>query len=97
MCATRVDERVELSERRLLALMREGVTSVEIKSGYDLDLDDELKLVELPRSHGRSARAVAVDQPVGDPSSKSTLIATLKIAQSTAVLLCILVSNFSQR
>lgn len=77
--------------------MRKGVTSIEIKSGYDLSLDDELKLVELPRTQVQSARAVAVDQPVGDPNSKSTLMATLKIAQSTAVLLCILVSNFSQR
>jgi imidazolonepropionase len=33
----------------LQALMREGVTSVEIKSGYGLSLDDELKMLRAAR------------------------------------------------
>ena len=38
------DQLVKESELRLQSLMREGVTSVEIKSGYGLDLENELKL-----------------------------------------------------
>lgn len=37
------------SEARLLNLMREGVTTVEIKSGYGLNLDDELKMLRVAR------------------------------------------------
>ncbi|MGE6360960.1 imidazolonepropionase [Psychrobacter cibarius] len=33
------------SEKRLVALMKEGVTSIEIKSGYGLDLDTERKML----------------------------------------------------
>src|SRR5699024_1505047 len=33
------DELFAQSEKRLLALIKEGVTSIEIKSGYGLDLD----------------------------------------------------------
>lgn len=38
-------ELVEASLPRLQALAREGVTSIEIKSGYGLDLDTELKML----------------------------------------------------
>ncbi|MDX1443045.1 MAG: imidazolonepropionase [Gammaproteobacteria bacterium] len=41
-----VDELVEQSLPRVLALAAEGVTSMEIKSGYGLTLDDELKMLE---------------------------------------------------
>jgi imidazolonepropionase len=48
------------SESRLDALMREGVTTVEIKSGYGLDLDTELKMLrvarELGEKHGLTVR-----------------------------------------
>lgn len=40
------------SRARLLSLMREGVTTVEIKSGYGLTLDDELKLLRVARRLG---------------------------------------------
>ncbi|WP_288997746.1 imidazolonepropionase [uncultured Psychrobacter sp.] len=53
--ATRAANEEELftqSEKRLLALMREGVTSIEIKSGYGLDLDTEHKMLKVARALG---------------------------------------------
>lgn len=53
--ATRTASEEELftqSEKRLLALMREGVTSIEIKSGYGLDLDTERKMLKVARALG---------------------------------------------
>ncbi|WP_367111385.1 imidazolonepropionase [uncultured Psychrobacter sp.] len=40
------------SEKRLLALMKEGVTSIEIKSGYGLDLETERKMLQVARKLG---------------------------------------------
>lgn len=40
------------SERRLHALMREGVTTIEIKSGYGLDIDTEKKMLRVARRLG---------------------------------------------
>ncbi|MCE7626944.1 imidazolonepropionase, partial [Vibrio fluvialis] len=40
-----VDELVELALPRLDGLLRSGVTSVEIKSGYGLTLNDEVKML----------------------------------------------------
>ena len=40
------------SEKRLTALMKEGVTSIEIKSGYGLDLDTERKMLTVARQLG---------------------------------------------
>ena len=40
------------SEKRLLALIKEGVTSIEIKSGYGLDLDTERKMLIVARKLG---------------------------------------------
>lgn len=42
-------ELFELAKDRLNALAREGVTTVEIKSGYGLDTDTELKLLRVAR------------------------------------------------
>ena len=39
----------QASECRLLSLKKEGVATVEIKSGYGLDLDTELRLLEVGR------------------------------------------------
>lgn len=47
-----VDELVELSEPRLCALLKEGVTSVEIKSGYGLSLEGELNMLRAARLLG---------------------------------------------
>ncbi|MEK6199806.1 MAG: imidazolonepropionase [Psychrobacter sp.] len=40
------------SEKRLLALIKEGVTSIEIKSGYGLDLETECKMLKVARALG---------------------------------------------
>ncbi|MEP7070111.1 MAG: hypothetical protein ABI789_12760, partial [Usitatibacter sp.] len=53
--ATRAAGNAELraaSARRLAALMSEGVTTVEIKSGYGLDADNELRCLRIARSLG---------------------------------------------
>ncbi|HUG22790.1 imidazolonepropionase [Piscinibacter sp.] len=41
------------SEKRLRRLMNHGVTTVEIKSGYGLSLDDELKCLRVARELGQ--------------------------------------------
>ncbi|MDN7124813.1 imidazolonepropionase [Pseudidiomarina terrestris] len=58
-------ELVELATPRLAALMAEGVTTVEIKSGYGLSLADERKQL-------RAARQLASAHPV---SVQTTLLA----------------------
>jgi imidazolonepropionase len=40
------------SRPRLLSLLREGVTTVEIKSGYGLDLDTEIRMLRVARRLG---------------------------------------------
>ena len=52
-----LEELVEASRPRLQALMRGGVTTVEIKSGYGLDIESELKML-------RAANALAESEPV---------------------------------
>lgn len=46
------DELIEQSLPRILALKTEGVTTVEIKSGYGLDLPSELKMLKTARRLG---------------------------------------------
>ena len=43
----------ERAERRLRRLMSEGVTTVEIKSGYGLDTETEMKMLRVARKLGR--------------------------------------------
>jgi len=60
VAATRMlseDELVEQARPRLEALINEGVTTVEIKSGYGLTLQDELKML-------RAAKKLAADYPI---------------------------------
>ena len=45
---------VEASRPRLRALMRGGATTVEIKSGYGLDIETELKMLRAARTLGES-------------------------------------------
>lgn len=59
------DDLVAESLPRLDALIAEGVTTIEIKSGYGLDVENELKQL-------RAARALANRRPV---SVKTTLLA----------------------
>jgi len=56
--ATRATSEEELHDAalaRLRALAREGVATVEIKSGYGLDLDTELKMLRVARRLGESS------------------------------------------
>lgn len=41
-----LEELIDSAARRLAGMVREGVTTVEIKSGYGLDLENELKQLE---------------------------------------------------
>jgi imidazolonepropionase len=55
MRATRAADEASLlagAEKRLARLMADGVTTVEIKSGYGLCLDDELKMLRVARDLG---------------------------------------------
>ncbi|WP_298716016.1 imidazolonepropionase [uncultured Oceanisphaera sp.] len=47
------DELFAAARPRLQALMADGATTVEIKSGYGLDLDNELKMLRVARRLGR--------------------------------------------
>jgi len=49
-----LDELVEQARPRLRALMGGGCTTVEIKSGYGLDVPSELKMLEAARALGES-------------------------------------------
>ena len=50
--AASIEEIFAQSEKRLLPLIKEGVTSTEIKSGYGLDLDTERKMLTVARQLG---------------------------------------------
>ncbi len=52
--AATLDELVEASRPRLRALMQGGVTTVEIKSGYGLDIETELKMLRAARALGEN-------------------------------------------
>jgi imidazolonepropionase len=59
VAATRAASREELvasASRRLVGLTREGVTTIEIKSGYGLDLETELKMLAAARELAREVR-----------------------------------------
>jgi imidazolonepropionase len=42
------------SEKRLRSLLKEGITSVEIKSGYGLDLENEMKMLRVAKELGHA-------------------------------------------
>jgi imidazolonepropionase len=48
------DELFRSSEKRLRSLLKEGVTTVEIKSGYGLEMESELKMLRVARELGRA-------------------------------------------
>ncbi len=55
--ATRIaseDELFRSAEKRLRALLKEGVTTLEIKSGYGLDTLNEIKMLHVARELGRA-------------------------------------------
>ncbi len=57
VCATRAaseDELLASASQRVRALLRDGVTTIEIKSGYGLDLASERKMLRVIRRLGES-------------------------------------------
>jgi imidazolonepropionase len=54
--AATLEELVEASRPRLRALMQSGVTTVEIKSGYGLDIETELKMLRAAKALGASEK-----------------------------------------
>lgn len=56
---------VEQSAPRLAALISEGVTTVEIKSGYGLDLDTELRMLRVARKLGQTHPVTVVPTYLG--------------------------------
>ncbi|HKR23824.1 MAG TPA: imidazolonepropionase [Allosphingosinicella sp.] len=54
-------ELIEAARPRLRALMAGGVTTVEIKSGYGLDIETELKMLQAARALGES-EAVRIER-----------------------------------
>jgi imidazolonepropionase len=59
------DQLVESARPRLAALVSEGVTSIEIKSGYGLDLDTELKVLRAARRLGEGNEVDVVTSFLG--------------------------------
>jgi imidazolonepropionase len=59
------DALVAQSRARLDALMAEGVTTVEIKSGYGLDAESEVKMLRAARRLAREARVTVVTSFLG--------------------------------
>ena len=49
-----LEELIEESRPRLRALMQSGVTTVEIKSGYGLDIETELKMLKAAKALGET-------------------------------------------
>jgi imidazolonepropionase len=56
---------LEQSALRLMALMQEGVTTVEIKSGYGLDLETELRMLRVARQLGEKYPLTVVPTYLG--------------------------------
>jgi imidazolonepropionase len=84
MRATRAASEPELIQAalpRLDALLAEGVTTVEIKSGYGLSLDDELKSLRAARALA-DIRRVAVTTTFLAPTPCRPNIATTRTAMS---------------
>ncbi|SER99634.1 imidazolonepropionase [Sphingobium sp. YR768] len=68
MKATRAASETALlasAQRRVAALVAEGVTTIEVKSGYGLTLDDEMKMLRVARALG----------PAADVTVRTTLLA----------------------
>ena len=68
VCATReADEQALYSQSssRLRALIEEGVTTVEIKSGYGLDLETELRMLRVARQLGEKHPITVVPTYLG--------------------------------
>ncbi len=100
------DELVAQSLPRLDALMAEGVTTVEIKSGYGLDLDNETKSLQAARRLG-DVRPVTVrttflgahalpPEAAGDKDAYIDLVATQMLPAIAAAGLADAVDGFCE-
>lgn len=58
--AASLGELVAQARPRLRALMRGGVTTIEIKSGYGLDIETELKMIEAAKALGEAEKVRVV-------------------------------------
>ena len=68
VAATRESDEEALFDQsapRLKALMREGVTTVEIKSGYGLDLETEIRMLRVARKLGEKYSVTVVPTYLG--------------------------------
>jgi imidazolonepropionase len=60
-----VEALVEQARPRLRALMKTGVTTIEIKSGYGLDIETELKMIEAAKALGEAEKVRVVPTLLG--------------------------------
>lgn len=58
-------ELLEASRRRLDALRAEGVATIEVKSGYGLDVETEIRMLEVARELGESSGLTVVTTFLG--------------------------------
>jgi len=58
--AATLEELVSASRPRLEALMRGGVTTIEIKSGYGLDIETEMKMLKAAKALGQQEKVRVV-------------------------------------
>lgn len=72
---------LEASARRLARLEAEGVTTVEIKSGYGLDTDNELKMLRVARRLGEAAPA-RPGQPAAGEGASARVVTSLLAAHA---------------
>jgi imidazolonepropionase len=56
---------VEQARPRLRALMKTGVTTIEVKSGYGLDIETELKMIEAAKALGEAEKVRVVPTLLG--------------------------------
>lgn len=63
--AAAAEELLEASLPRARAFVREGVTTLEIKSGYGLDLASELKMLQVGRTLGRQLGVTVINTFLG--------------------------------
>ena len=108
--ATRAASNAELrlqSSRRLQALMAEGVTTVEIKSGYGLDVENELRCLRIAQSLGAEGGVCIVTtllgahavppEFAGRPDAYLELVCNEMIPKAAAAGLATAVDAFCER
>ena len=96
--ATRAATNGELrtaSARRLAALMSEGVTTVEVKSGYGLDVENELRCLRIARSLGAD-HAVSPPEFTGRADQYIDAVCTQMIPRAAAEGLASAVDGFCE-